>query len=140
MTYIDIEEKIQEIRHSLESELKQANAIDSNGKATNTKLFEYIIDEKIQKIEQMESKIADEMGVAKGRYDAGILLGAEREFKEMREKHTINIDSNEHTLNDGLEKETLLLVGNRSTRQTFKDGIKKLIQRFKNRKQGNEYN
>ena len=97
MEHIDIEKKIQKIRQSLELELKESGAMDLTGKAIDEKVFDDIIDKNIAEIQRLEPMIADEMGVAKDRYAANILMHNVQILNEMKKKKTIHLGENSYT-------------------------------------------
>lgn len=133
MEHIDIEKKIHEIRNALDNELKQANAIDSAGHATNKELFEHIIDEKIKEINQLEPMIADEMGVARDRYASNIFMHQIELLNEMKKRHAVTYEPN-------LPKQDIAIERTEKTskKQTFVNGIKKLLQKITGRKKAME--
>ena len=135
MEYIDIEKQIHQIRQSLESELRAANAIDENGHATNKKAFEEIVDRKIHEIEELEPMIADESGVARERYNPKPFFDGLTQLKEMRKRHAINIDVNSYSLEQGAKKEETLFK-----KHIFADGIHKLISKLTGRNRNQSVN
>ena len=108
MEHIEIENKIKQIRQSLIDELKSAGAVDESGKATDIKLFEYIIDSKVKEIKALEPLVVDESGVANDRYAMNIFMHNLEILNEMRKKHAINFDNNEYSLQQGAAKEEAL--------------------------------
>lgn len=108
MEHIEIENKIKQIRQSLIDELKSAGAVDESGKATDTKLFEYIVDSKVKEIKALEPLVMDESGVANDRYAMNIFMHNLEILNEMRKKHAINFDNNEYSLQQGAAKEEAL--------------------------------
>ena len=54
-------------------------------------------------------------------------------MNEMRKNKNINIDANAESLTRGLQNETEMLTP-KPKKQIFKNGIKKLLQKFSNRK------
>lgn len=134
MEHIDVEKKIYEIRQALSNELKQANAIDENGKSTNDELFDRIIDAKINEINQLEPMVVDEMGVARDRYASDIFMHHVQLLNEMKKNHSLvkEPDLPEHDV--AIER-----TNQPSKRPQFLNGIKNVINRFSIRKRGNEY-
>lgn len=133
MEHIDVEKKILEIRKSLVADLKRLGAIDESGHATDEDAFNRIMDEKIKEMDALEPLIADEYGVAKDRYAANIFFHQLELLEQMRKNKTINIDTNAESLEIGLQNETKMLTS-KPKKQIFKNGIKKLLQKFSNRK------
>ena len=133
MEHIDIEQKIHKIRESLVSELKRLGAIDENGKAKDENAFDRVLDEKIKEINALEPMVSDETGVSKDRYATNIFFHQLELLNEMRKSKTINIDANAESLTRGLQNETEMLTP-KPKKQIFKNGIKKLLQKFSNRK------
>lgn len=129
MEHIDIEKKIQKIRQSLELELKESGAMDLTGKAIDEKVFDDIIDKNIAEIQSLEPMIADEMGVAKDRYAANILMHNVQILNEMKKKKTIHLGENSYTLEKGKEKEE-----NWFKKKIFEKGIGKLLGKMKRSK------
>ncbi len=133
MEHIDVENKIKSIRDSLTEELKRLNAIDESGHATDEDAFNRIMDEKIKEMDALEPLVADEYGVVKDRYAANIFFHQIELMNEMRKNKNINIDANAESLTRGLQNETEMLTP-KPKKQIFKNGIKKLLQKFSNRK------
>lgn len=133
MEHIDVEKKILEIRKSLVADLKRLGAIDENGNTKDTNTFGHVIDEKIKEINALEPMIADETGVTKDRYAANIFFHQLELLEQMRKNKTINIDTNAESLEIGLQNETEMLTS-KTKKQILKNGIKKLLQKFSNRK------
>ncbi len=134
MEHIDVEKKIHEIRNGLNNELKQANAIDENGKSTNDELFDQIIDAKINEINKLEPMVADEMGVAQDRYALNIFMHQIQLLNEMKKNHSLVKEP------DLPEQDIAIERANRpSKRQKFLNGIRKLMNKISIRKMGNEY-
>jgi len=134
MEHIDIEKKIHAIRDTLTQELKQSNAIDSNGHATNEKLFDFIIDEKIKEIQELEPMVANEMGVAKDRYSSNIFNHHIQLLNEMKKNKSIVYEPDLPEQDPAIEKATQL-----SKKQIFKNGIRNLFQKFTRRNKSKEY-
>ena len=130
MEHIDIEKQIKEIRKSLESELRAANAIDENGRATNKKAFEEIMDRKIHEIEELEPMVTDESGVARDRYSANIYFHNIEILNEMRKHYSIKHEPDSYSLQKGHEKEESLFK-----KHIFTRGIHKLMSKFTRRPQ-----
>ena len=135
MEYIDIEKQIHQIRKSLESELRAANAIDENGRATNKKVFEEIVDRKIHEIEELEPMIADESGVARERYNPKPFFDGLAQLNEMRKQHAININVNSYSLEQGAKKEERLFK-----KHIFAESIHKLISKLTGRNRNQPVN
>lgn len=129
MEHIDVEKKILEIRKSLVVDLKRLGAIDENGNTKDANTFERVIDKKIKEINALEPMIADETGVVKDRYAANIFFHQQELLNQMRKNKTINIDTNAESLEIGFQKETKMLAP-KSKNQIFRNGIKKLFQKF----------
>ena len=134
MEHINVEKKIHEIRNDLNNEMKQANAIDENGKSTNNELFDQIIDAKINEINKLEPMVADEMGVAQDRYASNIFMHQIQLLNEMKKNHSLVKEPDLPEQDIAIER-----ANQPSKRQKFLNGIKKLMNKIFIRKMGNEY-
>lgn len=134
MEHIDIEKKIHEIRESLNQELNQANAIDEKGHATNEKMFDFIIDEKIKEIQELEPMITNEAGVTQNRYASNILMHHLELLNEMKKNRAIKYEPNLPEQDPALKN-----INKTSKKQIFANGISKLIKRITGRKKAMEY-
>ena len=133
MEHIDVENKIKSIRDSLTEELKRLKAIEESLYTTYEDAFNRIMDEKIKEMDALEPLVADEYGVVKDRYAANIFFHQIELMNEMRKNKNINIDTNAESLNRGLQNETEMFA-QKPKKQIFKNGIKKLLQKFSVRK------
>ena len=133
MEHLNIENQIHQIREALVAELKQANAIDDNGKATNKEVFEKIMDKKIAEIMELEPKIADEAGVAQDRYASNIFFHQLELLNEMRKNGSISHENDSYSLKVGQQNEEQMLKG-RDKKGIFRNGINKLFAKFRQRK------
>lgn len=88
--YTDIQNKVNDIKESLLTELRQTKAIDGDGKVINAKAFETCVKSKIEELNKMESLIVDENGVAKNRYGTGIWFNAISDFNDMLKHQSLN--------------------------------------------------
>ncbi|MFQ6703853.1 MAG: hypothetical protein ACLRFP_02100 [Alphaproteobacteria bacterium] len=134
MEHIDVEKKIHKIRQALSNELKQANAIDENGKSINDELFDRIIDAKINEINQLEPMVVDEMGVARDRYAANIFMYQIQLLNEMKKNHSLVKEPELPEHDVAIER-----ANQPSKRQKFLNGIRNVMNKFSIRKRGNEY-
>ena len=135
MEHVNIENKIQAIRNALEVELKQTKVVDSEGKATNLKAFEKIVDAKIKELEDISKSITDEAGIAPKGYSMGILLENTRALKEIRKTHSIS-RTNEALLKKQIDEEERL--NKKSGLSRAKIGIKGLLTKLSNQRQNKE--
>ena len=129
MEHINIENKIQKIRQSMELELKESGAMDLTGKALNEKAFNDIIDKNIAEIQRLEYLVADEMGVARDRYAANILMHHIHILNEMKDKKKFYFEPDSSKLEKGKEKEEGWF-----NKRIFKNGIGRLFGKTKRAK------
>jgi hypothetical protein len=139
MEYIETEQQMQKFMQSLIGELKQAKAVDENGRATDVKAFESILDKKIKELENMDNSVTDEAGVARDRYSANKFMKTLETLREIRNHHAVKFDVNAYSLKQGAEKEEQLLKTD--LRNKFIEGIRKIMARFsmhRNNQKANE--
>ena len=124
MSYIDIEQHLNEITGDLRQKLNDADAIDTKGNAKSTTKFNQIIDSMIEECD----KISRQMEM--GRYDpnsANIVQSRIQWLRTIKEMQTLNWDTNIN--NDKAEK---IIKGPDygSLREVFQDGAKLVIRLF----------
>jgi len=88
--YTDVQNKINDIKEALVTELRKTKAIDANGKVVNVKAFETCVKSKITELNKMENLVVDENGVAKNRYGTNIWLGAISDMNNMLKHQSLN--------------------------------------------------
>ena len=81
--------------------------------------------------------IANEAGVAQDRYASNIFFHQLELLNEMRKNGNINLDKDSYSLQMGAENEAKMLKG-RDKKGMFKNGIGKLLAKFKHRQQSTE--
>ena len=122
----NIEQKLDAITGNLEQMLRNANAIDETGRATNIAEFNRIINEKIDACSKVLST-TEEAGVTIDKYGANIAFARLSWLEEMRDKGAIN----PHAHIYGEEPEIKEDVVPRPS--SFKSGIGKIFGKLKSK-------
>jgi hypothetical protein len=105
MSYIDIEEQLDKITGNLRQELEKANAIGTDGRATNVLAFDRVIDSMIDQCQTMIQQ--SELQRLEHRFDANsrsLIESTIAWLREIKNAHSIAYPTN---LSDGKEEEII---------------------------------
>ena len=124
MSYLDIEEQLDQITDDLRQKLEQAGAIDKNGKTIDSAKFDGVIENLVDEI----IPISRELEL--GRYDANsrnIVESRIAWLRKIKNAHSIAYPTN---LSDGKEEEIMQDIAKHKTKRSpevFKTGVKNFI-------------
>lgn len=121
--YKKIEAELNAITDNLESELKAANAIDKDGRATDIKKFNKIIDDKIAQCNAVLAT-TERDGVTINRYGANLAFNRIAILEKAKKKGMLNADAIwfEHSAEKAITEA--------DKPSAFRIGIKKLFEKI----------